>query len=110
MSNEMGKLKKVDISKGIKVGGFDFTIDASDIAHKSLRSDNDNGQCNCNTHVISLDNDMDETQTSKTFIHVVIEAVNYIYCDSKIEHEKIQQLSFGIHQVMESLDIRFGVK
>lgn len=99
---------KIDVTKGIKVGGFDYAVDMSDEAHKSLRADNNNGQCDCHNHLIQLDHDLDDVTLSKTFIHEVIEAVNQIYCNDKIEHEKIQQLSFGIHQVMESLGIRFG--
>ena len=99
---------KVDITKGIKVGGFDYLVDLSEKATKMLRADRDNGQCDCFNKVISICRDEGEQQVSKTFLHEVIEAVNYIYCDNKVEHEKIEQLSFGIHQVMESLGIRFG--
>ncbi len=99
---------EVDITKGIKVGGFDFTVDMSDRAHKMLRADSDLGQCDLENHVISVMCDMAPQTTSKVFIHEIIEAVNHIYCNNKIEHEKIQQLSFGLHQVCESLGVRFG--
>lgn len=98
----------IDISKGIKIGGFDYAIDMSQSAHKSLQANNDNGQCDCHNCVITLDSDCSPEQISKVFIHEIIEAVNHVYCNDKIEHEKIQQLSFGIHQVMESLGVRFG--
>jgi hypothetical protein len=98
----------IDISKGIKVGGFDYSVDMSEKAHRDLVADHDRGQCDLLNHSILIDHDSDPPQISKTFIHEVIEAVNYVYCNDKVEHEKIQQLSFGIHQVMESLDVRFG--
>ncbi len=99
---------KVDITKGIDVGGFHYIVDMSERAHRALLGDNDIGQCDCRNHIISVDNAESEQQISKTFIHEVIEVVNYVYCDNKVEHEKIQQLSFGIHQVCESLGLRFG--
>jgi hypothetical protein len=101
-------LIKVDIAQGIKVGGFDYSVDMSEQAHRDLVADHDAGQCDCRNHRIQIDKDEDEQQISKTFIHEVIEAVNHVYCNDKLEHEKIQELSFGIHQVMESLGIRFG--
>lgn len=101
---------KIDITKGIKVGGFDYAVDTTERAHKDLRADNDAGQCDLLNHTLSIDIERSEQAISKTFIHEVIEAVNHIYCDNKIEHEKIQQLSFGIHQVMESLGVQFGVE
>ncbi len=98
----------IDITKGIKVGGFDYTIDLSKQAHKTLRSDNDNGQCDCEWRSISLDPDRDVVSISATFLHEVIEAVNHVYCNDKLEHEKITQVAYGLHQVMESLGIQFG--
>lgn len=98
----------VDISRGIKVGGFDYTVDLSDKARRDLVADHDNGQCDCLNHTISIVNSLDPVMVSKIFIHEVIEAVNNVYCNDKIEHEKIQPLSFGIHQVCESLGLRFG--
>ncbi len=98
----------VGISGGIAVGGFLFEVDMSEAAKQMLKSDNDFGQCDCWNHRISVCNDLDEQTLSKVFIHECIEAVKHIYCDNKIEHEKIQQLSFGLHQVFESLGVRFG--
>ena len=98
----------VDISKGIQVGGFLFEVDLSEKAHRSLVADNDSGQCDCRNKVIMVDYAECPQQVSKTFIHEVVEAVNHVFCADKIEHERIQQLSFGLHQVMESLGVRFG--
>ncbi len=98
----------VDISKGIKVGGFDYAVDMSQEAHRDLVADHDVGQCDCKNHKIMVDCDENEQQISKTFLHEVIEAVNHVFCADKIEHERIQQLSFGLHQVMESLGVKFG--
>ena len=97
----------IDISDGIEVGGFIFTVDTSEKAHRSLLADNDAGQCDCRNKIIMLDCNEDGCQVSKTFIHEIIEAVNHVYCSNVVEHKVIQQLSFGIHQAMESLGVRF---
>jgi hypothetical protein len=99
--------RRIDISGGISVGGFHYDVDMSEVAHKNLHADSDNGQCDCFNHVISIDPDMPPVLISKTFIHEIIEAVDQVYCDSKLDHEKIQQLSYGLHQVFESLGVRF---
>ncbi len=101
-------MPKIDVTKGIEVGGFKYAVDMSEVAHRNLLADNDYGQCDYRNKVISVDYAESPEEISKVFIHEVIEAVNHIYCNDKIEHEKIQQLSYGIHQVCESLGIQFG--
>ncbi len=98
---------EVDISPGIQVGGFHYKVDTSEEAHRMLLADNDSGQCDLRNKVLSIDYAECPEQISKTFIHEVIEAVCCVYCNNKVEHEKIQQLSYGIHQVLESLGVRF---
>jgi hypothetical protein len=98
---------EVKISGGIKVGGFDYSVDTSDKAHRMVQGNNNFGECDLRNHVISLDSDYNAPMLSKTFIHEFLEAVNCTYCDCKVEHERLEQLSYGIHQVMESLGIRF---
>ena len=98
----------IDISQGIDVGGFHYAVDMSNEAHHLVVANENFGQCDFHRHKISIDNDLTDTHISKTFIHEAIEAVNHVYCDHKIDHQYIQQLSFGLHQVMESLGVRFG--
>lgn len=100
----------IDITSGIQVGGLHFSVVVDDKAHRRLIADNDAGQCDMRNLTIELDKDALPELMSKTFIHEVVEAVCWVYCNDKIEHEKITQLSFGIHQAMESLGVRFGVK
>lgn len=102
-------MHEVDVSRGIKVGGFDYRVDASERARRDLAADSDYGQADNRNKVISIDHDECPQQVSKTFIHEVLEVVDYVYCDHKLEHERISQLSFGLHQVMESLGVRFHV-
>lgn len=98
----------IDITKGITVGGFDYAVDMSEKTHRDLLADNNAGECDCRNCVITIDYAESPQKISKVFIHEVIEAVNHVYCNDKIEHERIHQLSFGLHQIMESLNVRFG--
>jgi hypothetical protein len=66
------------------------------------------GQCDFFNQIISVDHDLNDVEFSSTFIHEVIEAVNYHYCADNIAHDQISQLEFGLHQVCESLGVRFG--
>jgi len=98
----------IDISKGIEIGGFHFDVNMSDEAHKSLRGNNLSGECDHTLKIIKIDNDMAGVQISETFIHEVIEEINHIFCSDSLNHEQINQLGYGLHQVMESLGVRFG--
>jgi tRNA U34 2-thiouridine synthase MnmA/TrmU len=101
-------MHNVDISKGIQVGGFRFSVDTSESSRKHLDADRDLGQCDFDNHTIQINNKIDSIHQSKVFIHEVIEAVNQIYCDGEIPHPNIQRLSYGLHQVLEDLGVRFG--
>lgn len=100
-------MTKIKTNKGVEVGGFLFSIDTSIQAHKTVTANDNFGECDLRNHTISLSNDIDEVLKSKVFLHELIEAVNHIYCDNSVPHDKIQQLSFGLHQAFESLDLRF---
>lgn len=98
----------VDISHGIQVAGFHYDVDMSAATHQRLIANSDYGSCDCLNKVIEVDCMVDPEQRSKTFLHEVLEALNHVYCNNKLEHEKIEQLSFGLHQVCVSLGLRFG--
>ncbi len=99
----------VDITKGIEIGGFLYDVDISHAAHHALLAAGHAGSCDCRNQTIAIDVTESPAQVSETFIHEIIEAVDHVYCNDKLEHEKICQLSYGLHQVMESLGVRFGV-
>lgn len=101
---------KVNICGGIKVGGFDYVIDMSEQAHRNLLSRGNYGECSPRNKTILIDYQGSEQEISETFIHEIVEAINPIYCASSLTHEQITQLSNGLHQVIESLGIRFGIE
>ncbi len=99
---------RVDVTKGIKVGGLDYRVDLSEAAGKHCNSENRLGTCTFTEQLIRVDASWGEQRTSGTFLHEVVEAVNEEYCEHKIDHEVISRLANGLHQVMESLGVRFG--
>ena len=101
-------MKNINVTQGIKVGGYDVKVNMSEDAHNLLLGEERYGSYSSRNNIIRIDYSESPQQVSQTFIHEMVEAVNSIYCDYKIDHEKICQLSYGIHQVMESLGVRFG--
>ncbi len=99
----------IDITKGIKVGGFDYTVDMSRDGHRRILANAHVGECDHLNRILSVDCDVSAAYASEAFIHEIIEAVNNVYCSDEIDHAKITQLAYGLHQVMESLNVRFGV-
>lgn len=100
--------RMIDITRGIEVGGFHFDVDMSDEAHKMLRGNNLSGECDHTQKIIRIDNDMAAVSISETFLHEVVEEINHIYCANSLNHGQIDQLGYGLHQVLESLGVRFG--
>ncbi len=101
-------MHRIDVSKGIQVGGYPYRIDLSKEAKRMLLANNNMGECDSLNRKISLMYDADEISISETFLHECIEAINHVYCNHNLDHERICQLSFGLHQVFESLGVRFG--
>ena len=100
---------KVNISGGINVGGFHYVIDASKEAHLDCISQDRYGTTNGFRKLITLDSEVSPEQFNETFIHEILESVCPIY-GVKLEHEQLSSLAYGIHQVMESLGVRFVAK
>jgi len=100
-------MELINVRNGIKVGGFHYRVEHNAESDRLLRGDNANGQHNGEDQVIRITTDVPEVYKSEIFLHEVIEAINLIYCDRSLEHSEICRLSYGLHQVMESLDLRF---
>ena len=106
----MKNMIEVDVSKGIKVGGFTYTVDASKEAYKHLNCANDYGHCDSRNKIIRINKMDTEIEKSETFIHEMMEAIKKIYLTEDLDHWTLSHISVGIHQVMEGLGVRFVVK
>lgn len=98
---------KIKIPMTIRIGGFEYRIDCSKEAEIDLKARIRLGETIALTRVIKLDVSTIPQQTSETFIHEVIECIANIYCNDTLEHDQISNLSFGLHQVLEQLGVRF---
>lgn len=100
---------KIKIPETQKVGGFDILIDTSAEAHQALIAQHRWGDWSLYGKRIRLqvDTEVGGQELSSTFIHEITEAVNTIYCNSRLSEDDITGISNGWHQVLESLGIRF---
>jgi hypothetical protein len=99
---------KIDVTKGIKVGGFTYAVKLDEDAYHLLIGENNYGHCDNRNKIIRINNKDTEIEISETFLHEMMEAINKVYLVGELDHVKLSQISLGIHQVMESLGVRFG--
>ena len=100
---------KIDVSQGISVGGFIYTIHTGPQVNMKLGDSQIYGQCLNREHSLEISTEWSEQQQSATFIHESLEAVDHVWLSKKekLTHEQIIRLAYGLHQIMEGLNIRF---
>ncbi len=98
---------KVNISKGFDLGNFHYEVESGAITEKQLEADACYGKCDNLNKVIRLTTNFSQDQRSNTFIHECIEAVNAVYCNSKLKHDEINNLGNGLAQILKSLNVEF---
>ena len=99
---------KVDVTKGIHVGGFIYEVKMDDEAYKHLNCANDYGHCDSRNKIIRINKMDSDIEKSETFIHEMMEAIKKIYLTEDLDHATLSHIGVGIHQVMEGLGVRFG--
>ena len=98
----------INITSGIQIGGFLYPVKMDTGNNKALRAVARVAECDNLNHCIGIDTDQSPESISENFLHEAIEAINHIYCHDELTHDKITQLGYGLHQVMESLGVKFG--
>ena len=101
---------EIDVSKGIDVAGFHYSVDGSKLAHEDCVGDQKFGTCSTSYQIIKIDNEsgFSAERISETFVHEMIEAVKQHY-DRSLSHETLEKISEGIHQALKSLGIVFVI-
>ena len=94
----------------IQVGGFRYSVEAGSDAARDCRRETRYGSCDNVELVIRIDSKWGECRTSETIIHEMLEAVVYIYLNGELKHKDLSLIANGLHQVMESLGVRFTAK
>ena len=101
---------EIDVRKGFQLAGFYFSVEAEHSNCKGLARNNNLGTCDSGTKEIKIETGYGPTQTSETFIHEILEAITWHYLRDKLRHEDLVRMSLGLHQVMESLGVRFVIR
>ena len=98
---------QVDISKGFELGAITYAVDMSDRTREDLIGKDCYGDHLGYRKIVRIANNIGDDQIRNTFIHECIEATNSQYCNSKLKHDDITNLSNGLAQILKSLGITF---
>ena len=96
----------IEIPSAIEVGGFTYQIN-SEPNQKLLQTYNNLGETDNLLKIIRVDTSWNKENITKVFIHELLEAINYVYCDNHMEHRDIQGVSQGLLQIFKQLNISF---
>lgn len=98
---------KVDVSKGFELAGFHYPVTSNEEVDKELLSRQRYGETSFTQHKVNISKDFDAEQYHDTFLHECIEAINVMFCNDKLKHDQIKNISHGLAQILKSLDIQF---
>lgn len=103
-------IHEVDVSEGIECGGFHYTLDSSPAAARDVLLKNRFADSWLNDCKIRIDTQWSSERISESLIHEISHVVNNIYMNDQLTEKQITVFAHGLHQVMESLGVRFVVK
>lgn len=95
------------LPKQIEVGGYILGIKQDEVTQRILNELCLKGAYDRKYRKIELSPNQTPTDFNNTCIHEFIEAVNDVWCNSKIRHSEITNLTNGLHQIFEQLGITF---
>ena len=98
---------KVDVSNGFELGCFHYTVVNGDNTNKELFARERYGEHSSTQRLVRVSTQYSPDQYYNTFIHELIEAVNDVYCNSKIKHDEVTTLANGLSQVFKSMGLMF---
>jgi len=98
---------QVDISNGFEIGGYHIGVKMNDEARKRCQARDVYGSCSLMLEEMLLDASQTSNKLSNTFIHETVHLVSDLFALG-LEEEAVIALGNGMHQVMESLGVRFG--
>ena len=92
------------IPNSLKIGGHTYQVI---LRNREKEDGNSNlGSCNNHLHKIWLDTEVSNTLQEETFLHEIIEALNYNY-QLEMSHQTITILTTIFYQVLKDNDICF---
>ena len=97
----------IKIPKHIKVSGFDYKIRTSQRINAELKAQGLRGSHAEALREIDIHTDAPPQDLSNTFMHEIIHAINTVYAHCNLTEEHVDNVTNGIHQVLEQLKVRF---
>ena len=94
------------IPRVVKILGHDYQVILSP---RLFTSDSTSGICDTARHTITLDENFAESHVAETFLHEILEGLNY-HLELELKHSKISQLSEGLFQVLRENKLSWGGK
>lgn len=98
---------KIDVSEGFELGCFHYEVKSDDKTDDDLRSRQRYGETSFTKHEVSISRDFDVEQYHDTFCHECLESINVMFCDDKLSHHQVKNISHGFAQILKSLDVQF---
>ncbi len=84
------------IPKVVKIMGHEYAIS---MTPRLFASDATSGVCDTARHTITLDENFAESHVAETFLHEILEGLNY-HLELELKHAKLNALSEGLFQVL----------
>ncbi len=84
------------IPKAVRIMGHDYVVS---MTPRLFTSDDTSGVCDTAIHKITLDSNFAESHVAETFLHEILEALNY-HLELELKHAKLNALSEGLFQVL----------
>lgn len=97
----------IKIPKHLNVAGHRYKISITPQTTKLLESEGYRGGHSDLLRVIEVRDDLPEQETSCTFLHECIHAVDAVFCNARLSEADIKSLANGLHQILEQLKVRF---
>lgn len=104
----MQTTQKITIPKTLEIGGYTFTIEASESTSKELIAKAAFADSNPpSLKRIRLDPNNTNQQINNDFIHELIHCIDYVYSENRVKEGQVSGLANGLQQVFKQLGIQF---
>ena len=94
---------KIRIPKEVQSGGVTYQVKWDESARQRLETEGCNGQCNKQDLIILISPKM--ARVAQTFIHEIVHAIDYEYCQGTLTEVQVDSLATGFLQVLRQLGI-----
>ena len=103
------RITRIPIPRNLKLMSMKANVCLDDFTSQDLQENERYGQFfgNHTGRFILLDNTLNESELSLTFIHEYLEWARCTLMDCKIAHRDFSVIATSLHQLLEQLGVRF---